>query len=197
MREVIYKGEVAYKTKFKDYYVTKSGKLLTVKVKGGQGSVDYNNPREHSFKKDKDGYIEYCLSVISNEKHKRLYRRGHRIIWETFNGEIPKGMTIDHINNIPYDNRIENLQLLSRTDNTKKSVRRKSLFKGVLNDKRGYYDVYVNNIYKGTYKKSDMFELFRIESYDVTQFNKGIYTQNLINKKITLKLNVEDIERIG
>ena len=44
----------------------------------------------------------------------------HRLIWEEHNGAIPDGMTIDHINNNKLDNRIENLQLLSRSANSAK-----------------------------------------------------------------------------
>ena len=45
----------------------------------------------------------------------------HRIVWEQHNGPIPDGMTIDHINGNKKDNRIENLQMLSRKDNIKRS----------------------------------------------------------------------------
>ncbi len=41
----------------------------------------------------------------------------HRVIFEMFNGKIPKGMRIDHINNIESDNRIENLRLATRSQN--------------------------------------------------------------------------------
>ena len=41
----------------------------------------------------------------------------HRVIWEMFNGVIPKGKVIDHINNNSDDNRIENLQCISQKKN--------------------------------------------------------------------------------
>lgn len=41
----------------------------------------------------------------------------HRIIWIMFNGPIPEGMVIDHINRRPYDNRIENLRLATKSQN--------------------------------------------------------------------------------
>lgn len=43
--------------------------------------------------------------------------RVHRLVWMTFNGKIPEDMEIDHINSNKMDNRIENLQLLSPSDN--------------------------------------------------------------------------------
>ena len=45
------------------------------------------------------------------------YKYRHRVIWEMKNGEIPDGFVIDHINGIPGDDRIENLQLVTRSEN--------------------------------------------------------------------------------
>ena len=44
----------------------------------------------------------------------------HRQIWVDAYGKIPDGFTIDHINNDKLDNRIENLQLLTRSENSAK-----------------------------------------------------------------------------
>lgn len=41
----------------------------------------------------------------------------HRIVWETFNGSIPNGTEIDHINTNKNDNRLENLRCVSKTEN--------------------------------------------------------------------------------
>ena len=47
----------------------------------------------------------------------RINKKGyfsHRIIWEMFNGKIPEGMEIDHIDFNPDNNKISNLQALTR-----------------------------------------------------------------------------------
>ena len=41
----------------------------------------------------------------------------HRIIWKIVYGEIPDGFNIDHINGNPWDNRLENLRLVTHSQN--------------------------------------------------------------------------------
>lgn len=43
--------------------------------------------------------------------------KSHRVIWELFNGEIPEGYQIDHIDQDKTNNRIENLRLCTRSEN--------------------------------------------------------------------------------
>ena len=42
----------------------------------------------------------------------------HRIAWEICHGPIPDGMGIDHINGDPFDNRLNNLRLATRQQNS-------------------------------------------------------------------------------
>lgn len=44
----------------------------------------------------------------------------HRYVWIKENGPIPDGWDVHHINGIKSDNRIENLECLSKSDHTKK-----------------------------------------------------------------------------
>jgi len=55
---------------------------------------------------------DYRRVSISN----KIYLE-HRVIWIYFNGLIPKGMFIDHINQNKKDNTIENLRLCTRSEN--------------------------------------------------------------------------------
>lgn len=54
-----------------------------------------------------------------------------RYLWEEAYGTIPNGYEVDHINNDKTDDRLENLQLLTREDNIKKMLlsRKKSIVK--------------------------------------------------------------------
>ncbi|MEN1919816.1 HNH endonuclease [Enterobacter asburiae] len=68
----------------------------------------------------KIGDVAGCLS----DGYRRFEYSGcqylaHRIVWEMINGPIPEGMEVDHINHVRADNRIENLRLISQSDNAR------------------------------------------------------------------------------
>lgn len=70
---------------------------------------------------DKDGYLKYHLG--QNGKTHNVFV--HRVVWTIFKGDIPDGLTVDHINNNRRDNRIENLQLLTAEENAVKGNARR------------------------------------------------------------------------
>ena len=73
--------------------------------------------------KRKNGYL-FCMV----RKHGQNGQKGyyvHRFVYECFNGIIPDGTVIDHVNNIKDDNRLCNLQLMSQQENCKKSAKRR------------------------------------------------------------------------
>lgn len=181
MENIIYKGEIAKKTKFEGYYVTKSGKVISVKIKGGQGRLDYSKPRLHSEKIDKDGYLELCFSMVIDGKQKRIYRRKHRVIWETFNGDIPDGMTIDHIDFDKTNNDISNLRLLSLEDNAKRHE--------VPNTKnRCHYNLYLNGVL--IEENVDRFLLedkYNITHYEIDKNNSGKIPKSFIERNIVVE----------
>lgn len=41
----------------------------------------------------------------------------HRLVAQTFLGPIPKGYQVDHINRCPGDNRVENLRIVTQSEN--------------------------------------------------------------------------------
>ena len=65
------------------------------------------------------GYLFFSLRDKRIEKPKNYYQ--HRFVYEVFKGLIPSFLEIDHINNCKKDNRIKNLQLLTRKQNVQKS----------------------------------------------------------------------------
>lgn len=45
----------------------------------------------------------------------------HIIVWNIFNGKIEKGLVINHIDNNPLNNKIENLEVVTQKENIQKS----------------------------------------------------------------------------
>jgi hypothetical protein len=76
------------------------------------------------YNMDKDGYIRV-------RRAGKEYR-AHRLIWELFNGPIPEGMLIDHIDGDILNNRIENLRLATRQQNNVNSNGSGRYAKGVV-----------------------------------------------------------------
>lgn len=78
--------------------------------------------KEHRYKtRIKPGDVAGCRGSIGYWQiviNKKYFLR-HRIVWEMFNGPIPDGMMIDHINHIPGDDRIENLRLVYAWENAR------------------------------------------------------------------------------
>ncbi len=55
--------------------------------------------------------------------NKRRYSKYlHRIVWESFNGEVPNGYEINHIDHDKSNNTLNNLELVTRSENVKKAI---------------------------------------------------------------------------
>ena len=86
------------KTTYKGYQVLSDGRVYKKRGNGFMKPTMDNN-----------GYY------VSKFGTKCLW---HRFIWEAFNGQIPKGMTIDHIDGNKMNNSLYNLRLVTRAKNT-------------------------------------------------------------------------------
>lgn len=60
-----------------------------------------------------DGYERVCLCRNGKRKHYRVAT----LVFEAFNGSIPAGLEIDHINGTRTDNHLDNLRAVSHRDN--------------------------------------------------------------------------------
>ena len=89
------------------------------------------------------GYLEIKTKQITGES--RVYQV-HRLVWEMHHGYIPDGMVVDHKNRDITDNRIENLRLASRSENSMNAVGKSNRYSGLPKN------VYVDFTYKGVTK---------------------------------------------
>lgn len=98
----------------------------------------------------------YPVVTISNRK-KPVAKKVHQLIWEGFNGPVPKGKVIDHINRIKTDNRLKNFRLASYVESSVNSTRKSKWGRGI--KKRSDCARFeVKFIYKGKYFHVGMFK---------------------------------------
>ena len=94
----------------------------------------------------KKGYFQ--VRLFNEEYPNGRLQYVHRLVWETFKGEIPEGQEIDHKDGDTKNNSIENLQVISPRDNKLKYYKGKDTFW------RDYRDEFIKHYEKlGTYKK--------------------------------------------
>lgn len=65
-----------------------------------------------------DGYVR-----LGARRGKSPHLYAHRLIWETVNGPIPDGREIDHLNGIKSDNRVRNLEAVTKSENVRRAIK--------------------------------------------------------------------------
>lgn len=95
------------------------GKILTLKL-------------SKLTKRSGTGY----LSVHLWKNGKGKYYTVHRLVWTAFNGEIPKGLQVNHIDENHLNNCIENLNLMTSKENNNWGTRNKRVSETLKGRKR-------------------------------------------------------------
>lgn len=115
---------------FTGYYeVNNLGKIRTVEhyVKhnyGGQKLVKSHIVKQQLSKSGYKRVMFYKLNTVLNCSVQR-------IVYESFNGQIPTGMQVNHINEDKTDNRLENLNLMTPEQNSNWGTRNQRLAKSL------------------------------------------------------------------
>lgn len=107
------------------YEVSNTGKVRSldrvVRTKNGNTQTYYGKEKTLS----NNGTDYYFVTLYKNNKGKRFYI--HRLVYSTFVEGIPEGLTINHIDYDKSNNTVENLELMTRSENsgnTRKTVGR-------------------------------------------------------------------------
>lgn len=78
---------------------------------------------------NKNGYeyiqqLNHGYSIIAVRYGNKIRKKYlvHMLVWKTFNGNIPRGMQIDHIDRDRSNNDLNNLRLLTPSENNKNRI---------------------------------------------------------------------------
>ena len=97
---------------FPDYAVSNLGRIK--RIREGKKGSRFKIGHILKLNKKKTGYLEIALT----KSGKRYFRLIHRIVLETFIGSM-NGLQVNHINGIKTDNRLENLEWCTHSENIK------------------------------------------------------------------------------
>ena len=89
---------------FHDYLVSNMGRVFSLKA-SKLLVPDYK----------RNDYANYVL--FSNGKNAHIL--GHRMVYEAFRGSIPEGLEVNHKDENKHNNRLDNLELVTRSENIK------------------------------------------------------------------------------
>ena len=129
---------------YEDYSVSSIGNVI-------RNSNSYKNKPDKKMKlHNKDGgYIGVSIGLNGSRKTFRV----HRLMMLAFHG--PSDKTVNHINGIRTDNRLENLEYVSQRENNNHSIKKTRLTGAYRhrNGKNFFSRIYINNkpIYLGAF----------------------------------------------
>lgn len=96
------------------YQVSNTGHVRALNYSGTKGFV-----KELVLAPNAKGYLRVGLT----KNRKQRYHRVHRLVYETFIGEIPEKMEINHKDENRQNNNLENLEICSHTYNVNYGTR--------------------------------------------------------------------------
>lgn len=108
-------NEIAYECKkYPNYFITKTGKLYSIFLKGQRGVTDINNPHELAYGQDKDGYYRVVLCCNGRKKYIKI----HTLVVEQFIGDVIAPLVINHRDGNKHNNNVDNLEITTVKLNT-------------------------------------------------------------------------------
>lgn len=144
--------EIYKQMKESEYYlISNYGNIISKARRVKNTDVSYRETKEHLVlqKTKKNGYKEVCLTM-STMNRKMFYV--HRLVVSNFIGEIPTKHTVNHKNGERNDNRLENLEIMTYSENARHSFdvlkRKKTDVKGEKHPRASVTELQVSKIKK-------------------------------------------------
>ena len=94
------------------FKVYKNGKIYTCKRK-----IRFEDEYKDCKPKLKNGMCSGYIRISFKYNGKITHIFAHRAIWLYFNGEIPEGLEPNHKSGVKFNNRLSNLELVTRSEN--------------------------------------------------------------------------------
>lgn len=172
------------------YIASSEGKIYSVKIPGGRGMLDYNHPHELVPREWKPGRLRVYLR--NNSKKKYAFPVSH-LVWMAFNNKlhVPEKMVIDHINCNTLDNRPENLQCITYSENTKRAYKytRTAFTSNSINGASKFNTLTISKVledYQNGHTQVEICERYNISQKQVSgivngQRRKDIYLTKLVS----------------
>ena len=96
----------------KKYAANEDGEIMNIRLR---------KARKGNLKET--GYLSFTIYL---EKNRNKSYSSHRFVFECFYGLIEKNKQINHINSIRVDNRIKNLEVVTASENCRKSAKNRN-----------------------------------------------------------------------
>ena len=181
------------------YLATNEGKIYSVKTPGGHG-LDYNHPHELVPRQWKPGYERVYFRRGGKKKY--AFAVSH-LIYQAFMGPIPEGYVIDHINCNTLDNRPENLQCITTSQNISRAYKytRSSYTDGMRNGTTKFSNLVIGKVLEG-YKlgksQRELMSEFNMSQKQVSgivnrQRRKDIYLAKIVSMEYIGEKTVYDL----
>lgn len=108
---------------FEDYYISNLGIAYTTKVSpryNPTGEMRVLRPRNHP-----SGYQYLGLFRGKGPNKQRVWKRVHRVVFETHIEKIKQGLEIDHIDGNRHNNALSNLRMVTHSENVIAGIQRR------------------------------------------------------------------------
>ena len=114
------------------YQVSNLGKVRSLdRLANFNGGIGLRKGRVLKLGNNNDGYLQVALS----KDGKQTTFVVHRLVYEAFNGKIPEGMQVNHIDEDKTNNSIENLNVMTSSENINWGTGNERRAKSMINHK--------------------------------------------------------------